>query len=297
MDGAKTVTAQFDATSEAQYYGLTITETGTGSGTVTSSLRGISCPSDCSEQYPQGTTVNLNATADAGSTFTGWSGSCSGIGTCTVTMDEAKTVTAQFDSSNSSQPTLRVQKSGMGSGIVKSSPKGITCGDDCEEVYSLSSKPKKVKLMAKADKGSKFGGWSGDCSGMKTSCSLMLDASREVTAVFGKPQISVSEEGLSFGDTGQGEVVSRVLTISNAGDADLNIKSMKVIGKAAKMYKILSDETGQKISKVNLSPGQSITLEIQYNPTSIGSHDVTMQLKSDDPDTPIKEIPLDGNGI
>jgi hypothetical protein len=41
--------------------------------------------------------VTLTPTADAGSTFTGWSGACTGTGTCTVTMDQDRAVTATFD--------------------------------------------------------------------------------------------------------------------------------------------------------------------------------------------------------
>jgi uncharacterized cupredoxin-like copper-binding protein len=273
---------------------LTVVKSGTGGGNVTSLPPGIDCGSTCGAEFGEGTNVTLTANADAGSTFTGWSGACNGTGTCTVTMTGAKTVTAQFDSY---QPVLRVQMAGMGSGIVKSSPKGITCGGDCEETYPISSKPKKVKLTAKADKGSKFAAWTGDCSGINTSCSLMMDASRTVTAVFGKSQISVSAGELSFGDTAQGQIVSRVLTITNTGDAELKVKSMKVAGKAAKMYKLYDNNTKQKISKVNLSPEQSITIEIQYKPTTTGSHGVTLQLKSDDPDIPQKDVFLNGNGV
>ena len=44
--------------------------------------------------------VTLTATPNAGSTFAGWSGACSGTGTCVVTMNAAQTVTAdlQFES-------------------------------------------------------------------------------------------------------------------------------------------------------------------------------------------------------
>ncbi len=74
-----------------------MTKTGTGSGTVTSSPAGINCGTDCSQNYIYGTVVTLTAQASAGSIFTGWSGGgCSGTGTCTVTMDSAKTCTAAF---------------------------------------------------------------------------------------------------------------------------------------------------------------------------------------------------------
>jgi uncharacterized repeat protein (TIGR02543 family) len=40
----------------------------------------------------------LTASPSEGSTFAGWSGSgCSGTGTCTVTMDVDKSVTASFN--------------------------------------------------------------------------------------------------------------------------------------------------------------------------------------------------------
>jgi len=79
---------------------LTVIRSGDGNGTVTSSLAGIDCGSDCSESYPQDTLVSLVATADRGSFFTGWSGGdCSGNGRCEVMLDVAKTVTAAFSGS------------------------------------------------------------------------------------------------------------------------------------------------------------------------------------------------------
>ena len=75
---------------------LTVVKTGEGSGTVTSTPPGIDCGSDCSEVFPEGTEVTLTAVAEAGSTFEGWSGGCTGTGECTITMNADTEVTASF---------------------------------------------------------------------------------------------------------------------------------------------------------------------------------------------------------
>jgi PKD repeat protein len=75
---------------------LTVSVQGTGSGEVRSSPGGIVCPYACQAGFDAGITVTLTATAAASSSFTGWSGPCSGTGTCQVTMDQARSVTATF---------------------------------------------------------------------------------------------------------------------------------------------------------------------------------------------------------
>jgi endoglucanase len=77
-------------------YTLTVTRAGSGHGTVTSSPRGIICGTLCSATYINDTVVTLTATPATGSTFAGWSGACTGTGTCSVTMGAAKSVTATF---------------------------------------------------------------------------------------------------------------------------------------------------------------------------------------------------------
>ncbi len=79
---------------------LTVLKTGSGIGTVTSSPTGIDCGVSCSAGFDTGTVVTLTTVPDATSTFTGWSGACSGTGTCTVTMNSAQSVTATFDMLN-----------------------------------------------------------------------------------------------------------------------------------------------------------------------------------------------------
>jgi hypothetical protein len=70
---------------------LTVSNAGTGSGSVT-------CDGGaCAATYPFGAKVTLAATAASGSTFSGWNGAgCSGTGTCVVTFETDTTITATF---------------------------------------------------------------------------------------------------------------------------------------------------------------------------------------------------------
>jgi len=87
---------------------LTVSKAGTGSGSVTSSPAGIDCGTTCSASYPEGTAVSMTATPASGSVFGGWSGACTGTGSCTVTMSEARTLTATF--SPASVTTTRIEE-------------------------------------------------------------------------------------------------------------------------------------------------------------------------------------------
>jgi len=81
---------------------LTVAESGTGTGTVTSSPAGIECGSTCSSGFGAGQEVTLTATPDAGSEFAGWSGGgCSGTGPCVATLNADVNVTAQFAAASS----------------------------------------------------------------------------------------------------------------------------------------------------------------------------------------------------
>src|SRR5690348_8245189 len=75
---------------------LSVTTSGTGTGTVTSNPPGIDCTSSCSANFSPGSKITLTAMPDSGFAFTGWSGACSGTGNCTVTLNTVSSVTANF---------------------------------------------------------------------------------------------------------------------------------------------------------------------------------------------------------
>jgi len=66
-------------------------------------------------------------------------------------------------------------------GSVHSKPRGIRCGADCEETYASGTV---VVLTATAKKGSRFAGWSGECTGHGGRCTVTMDAAASVTATF-----------------------------------------------------------------------------------------------------------------
>jgi len=112
MSQNRSVTATFHP--EGLTHTLSVSTIGTGNGTVTSSPPGIDCGVDCNEPFLDGTPVELFATADNGSTFVGWSGSCSGSGACTLSMSADRSVTASFRSN--SIPALIIYDDALANG-------------------------------------------------------------------------------------------------------------------------------------------------------------------------------------
>ena len=80
-------------------YSVTVQKKGNGTGRVASQDGGIDCGSTCTVKHPVHTTVTLTAAPDRGMKFVKWSPSklCPGTGSCQVTLDKAKKVTAYFD--------------------------------------------------------------------------------------------------------------------------------------------------------------------------------------------------------
>lgn len=77
---------------------LTVVKAGAGSGVVTSSVGGINCGATCTvSTIGSGTSVTLTAAADSGSTFSGWSGDCTGAAAATTfTLSANRSCTATF---------------------------------------------------------------------------------------------------------------------------------------------------------------------------------------------------------
>jgi phospholipase C len=179
----------------AATFQLTVTAPPAGQGTITSSPKGISCPSTCTASFAEGTKVTLTATPGTNYLFGGWSGACTGT-SCTVTISAATTVAASFIEAEG----LNVALAGAGSGTVTSSPAGINCPTTCSATFPDKTQ---VTLTETAGTNFYFGGWGGACTGT-TGCSVTVTAAENVTATFtGGDSLTVATSG-----TGSGTVTS-----------------------------------------------------------------------------------------
>jgi secreted trypsin-like serine protease len=122
-------------------------------------------------------------------------------------------VATAFGDAVSAQPftleyPLAVTVTGPGTGRVRSNLGNINCGpgEECSENYVDGSL---VELNAQdgPDTEYVFAGWLGDCSGAAQTCSVLMDTSRVVTAVFSllTPTLTVA---VSAVDGGAGSVRS-----------------------------------------------------------------------------------------
>jgi len=94
MAAARSVSATFVL--PTQQYMLTVTST--GSGTVTSSPKGINCGRQCSKSFTVGTSVTLTVKPAKKHAFAGWTGACTGTSpTCIVPMLNNRSVGATFN--------------------------------------------------------------------------------------------------------------------------------------------------------------------------------------------------------
>ena len=184
MTAARSVIASFTTGGGGGTTSVLLSVSVTGSGTVSGG--GISCgngAAGCSANLPVNSAVTLTATPAPGASFTGWTGACTGKApTCTVTMNAAKSVNANF--SAVAPGTLVISVNGKG---TVSAPAGKCIGTastkTCIQKYAAG---RAVTLTASAAAGNTFAGWGDACvaSAKKVTCTLSLSVGQAVSASF-----------------------------------------------------------------------------------------------------------------
>jgi subtilisin family serine protease len=198
IDRAQSVSAKF-----VTKYRLDIVITGTGAGRVTSQPAGIDCGTHCAAEFDVNAPVILTVVPAADSTFTGWTVPCPFYlsTSCTVTMNEARTMTATF----ARKSVLTVSLAGAGHGRVRTLEDGIFCGPTCTAMFDRQTT---TQAIAEPEYDSYFVEWSGACSGGNSSCLLIMDADKSMVARFAlKPVLRVTATGSGRVQSGDSQVV------------------------------------------------------------------------------------------
>jgi hypothetical protein len=287
---------------------LTVSKSGAGTGTVTSSPAGINCGDDCSETYNQGTSVTLTATPASGSTFGGWSGDgCSGTGTCVVIMNADIAVTAAF---SAGPPAISVSPSSLDFGSVKIGKKitktlKITNNSSRNLVIALSglegtefSIQGSSSVTIKAKKSYSLKVLCTPTSGGLKTATLEIDSndpetptleiSLTATLPATTPDISIAQTSIDFGSIKLGKKVTKTLKITNNGTGDLVITLSGLEG---------TDFSIQGSSSVTIKAKKSYSLKVLFTPTSAELKTATLRITSNDPDTPVLDRSLSGTGL
>jgi hypothetical protein len=118
------------------------------------------------------------------SVFGSW-GALEGVGDTQSPKYNALLKFAGLTPSDSTPPTPQLERTiavmKRGSGMVESSPKGISCGSTCRYRFQTGSQ---VKLIAKPSRSSRFTRWIGGCKHSKPTCRVRIRGDMRITAVF-----------------------------------------------------------------------------------------------------------------
>ena len=109
------------------------------------------------------------------------------------------------------------------------------------------------------------------------------------------PDIDVLPESYDFGEVATGSYQSTIVTISNTGDADLNLNDIGFLAGSSGSFSITA--TSPSPLPNIIAPGESVYLEITFAPETAGYEQAILQIYSDDPDEELTEVYLEGTGV
>ncbi len=104
------------------------------------------------------------------------------------------------------------------------------------------------------------------------------------------PGISINPLSLNFSSVELPGSSSQAVIVSNIGNADLSVNSITISGLNAEAF-------AQTSNCLRLAPNASCTVTVTFSPTSLGAKSATLNISSNDPNTPTVNIPLAGTGI
>lgn len=120
-----------------------------------------------------------------------------------------------------------------------------------------------------------------------SSCAGYTSAAKTGPVTSGSGVLSASTTTLSFGDVAVGNSTTQSLTVTNTGTATVNVSQATMTGAA--FSAVGGNPSGA------LQVGQSVTMQVQFSPTTSGSTSGTITVVSDASNSPLM-ISMNGTG-
>ncbi len=106
------------------------------------------------------------------------------------------------------------------------------------------------------------------------------------------PEIDVEPRDLEFGEVRLSDTESQNVTVTNDGAGPLDIGSLNLAGDGADQYELATDPSGETVA-----PDENTTIEVSFVPDARSNAPATLEIPSDDPESPLVEVSLNGTGI
>ncbi|MGH2570529.1 MAG: choice-of-anchor D domain-containing protein, partial [bacterium] len=106
------------------------------------------------------------------------------------------------------------------------------------------------------------------------------------------PDIVIGPASQDFGDVVLGSFALRSFTVGNSGSSALAVTGAAIAGADSADFSIT-----RGAAPFALAPGESLAVEVRYEPSVLGPRIAALQLESDDPDEPVVDLPLAGTGV
>lgn len=110
------------------------------------------------------------------------------------------------------------------------------------------------------------------------------------------PDVSVTGGPLDFSTQGIGDgpTTAQTITITNNGTGPLNFTGagIAIVGTDAAEFAIANSP-----ATTALAPTESVLVEVLFDPTTIGVKSASVEITTDDPDSPTVQVTLAGEGV
>ncbi|MCH9006785.1 choice-of-anchor D domain-containing protein, partial [candidate division KSB1 bacterium] len=107
-----------------------------------------------------------------------------------------------------------------------------------------------------------------------------------------QPDIAITPDSLAFGLVQTGTFASKIVTLSNEGEALLQVAGVEITGADADQWQIAAGG-----APFSLAAGETHEIGLHFAPTSEGLKSAALQLASNDPDENPLLLPLSGTGV